>query len=217
MLFAPVLAISVAVIASLSEARAVPTYQPVGYTLLYTGLKALPNSNKIIRPFASATEPDTPFTCAATCDSIPSCKFFAIYTPMGSKDRACQYYQEEDPYNENNPSGTQFTHQVRELCGYQREKDDDSKSKTVENSAVESPDAQKRQIHSSPSLNVRYEKTPPPPPTPFRNCTKSTVGKPEKRYTPNLIPYYPDTVAEETVKRCGAIRKSLLAVRSLLN
>ncbi|KAK6543519.1 hypothetical protein TWF694_000265 [Orbilia ellipsospora] len=131
MLFGSLFALATAVV-SLTDALAIPTSQtfqnPPGYTLLYTNRRNLPSSDTSVHPFTNSTQPATPSTCATTCNSIPMCKFFVIYTPLEGKDeKTCQYYQDEDPYQD---SATPFVSQVKELCGYQKNSVLDTKSES---------------------------------------------------------------------------------------
>lgn len=173
----------------LSEPRAISSSEILGFKLIYKNLGTLPNTDNTIEPTSYDTVPSTPSTCASMCASILSCKFFVIYAPFdgtGRSHRLCQYYSEADPYQ--NSDGTQFTHQVRELCGYQKQSPSNIGSDSIGNAAVHSANTERRRSENFDGT-IPSNSTPKIRIPPTNNCTNATYTISKRRDTANSIPY----------------------------
>ncbi|KAK6358049.1 hypothetical protein TWF730_007403 [Orbilia blumenaviensis] len=208
MLFTTFMAVAAALI-PLSESRTIPSSQIPGYKLLYTDLRALPNTGSTIQSYGEKMEPSTPATCASMCTSLPSCKFFAIYTPFDGSDyghKTCRYYSEADPYQKDD--GTQFTHQVKELCGYQKDR-----NMTISQDPTERrPTHERRGDYYNKAGEVPTNVTISPP----KNCTNATSAIVEEQSAAKPIPYYPNQDRYQENKPCGLACRGYKALRSII-
>ncbi|KAF3318920.1 hypothetical protein TWF173_005330 [Orbilia oligospora] len=183
MLLNPLLILAAAII-PFSDSRAIPGSEVPGFKLVYKNLGTLPNTSNTIQPTSYDTLPSTSSTCASMCASIVSCRFFVIYAPFDGADRSrkvCQYYSEADPYQ--NSDGTQFTHQVRELCGYQKQDPSFVGNTTIHGTK----NAKREQIEE---VDGRVPCAPEVPAPPTNNCTNATYVS-KRRDTTGPIQYQP--------------------------
>ncbi|KAJ6263017.1 hypothetical protein Dda_1575 [Drechslerella dactyloides] len=201
--FTAYVAVAAAALVSVTESVALPNYELPGFSLKYSNLRSLPTNGKTIEPPKGAVTNAVP-ACASVCNSLPACQFFAIYTPLNSDKRECNFYEQADPYG--GISATAYTSMVKEACGFAKQQRRAVKVRDV--SAVAQPAKVPQPFQ--PVIYKRDNQT-----FPALNGTNTTVTLFERKFTYPEVIYHANQAKETPVKRCGTMCHIYLRVRCL--